>query len=82
MIGEGVEQDAERRDIDETPECQRQIARCRPCEVNRAGALFWDDYINEPEREWDARNLPLVEKPLQVAYTSTAHAVRFDASQQ
>jgi hypothetical protein len=41
--------------IDETPECKRQQARFLPCEVNRAGALFWDDYLNslsaKPSRE-------------------------------
>ena len=29
----------------------------------RRRALFWDDYINEPERPSDERNLPLAERP-------------------
>ena len=49
--------------IDETPECKRQQARFLPCEVNRAGALFWDDYLNEPERPWHPSSESLSAKP-------------------
>ena len=47
-----------------SPECKRQQARNLPCDVDCPRAHFWDDYLNEPERGWDPRNLPLAEKPL------------------
>lgn len=48
---------------DETPECKRQTARNLPCEVDRMRAHFWDDYLHEPERAWNASS-KLWEMPL------------------
>jgi hypothetical protein len=46
---------------DASPECRRQELRNRPCEVNHMRAIFWDNYLHAPERQFDPL---LAERPL------------------